>query len=365
MYSIVNSLMIILILIRNSVCTGDKRKQLICDSADKLNELKSLEIDRFITNKDTVYLFTKSKLITFKIPVLFKSRGRRYYVNTAFYEQELNKSDDDKIIIDKNEYLIGYLVFTQNKTNYEVFRIDKTSTGFLRLKFDEKPGERVKFDYDGFSGPNYEYEPIVGSSFVLIWNGKRKETFDIRYRSNTFTILFVKDSVLKAIGSESRREGKSKYTIKSAVFHRYEGDRIFQENSSLLELDEKLNFHISQYGLNEVEVKHPVNRLAMNPVQQTFSVEQFFMCLSKITRSRDVKGVIHLKDTFFVLIGRFYLTIKDDLFSSRFEITDRHYETARQLDFGREDIRFENFAMKYAKGKFLYFVLEHVLNQSR
>lgn len=66
----------------------------------------------------------------------------------------------------------------------------------------------------------------------------------------------------------------------------------------------------------------------------TINFDEFFNCRSRLEIEYDlskVKGIFFSNDTFFLLIRRSYVEIKENFLDSNFRLTDRHYDNVKEL----------------------------------
>ena len=121
-------------------------REYACDTQAELDEIKELDLKRFLMNKNDIYLILKSKIIFFKRPYL---DNQSFVISQPFYQ--LNEEDANF-----KETIAGYLhnvtyvgeELTEDATNELYFdHFNQTKIGKVKLlKFEKVLGERNSED---------------------------------------------------------------------------------------------------------------------------------------------------------------------------------------------------------------------------
>ena len=294
-----------------------KNEQLKIDLADYL-EMKgndyycaetNLDVYRIVGYDHAFYIILRHQIVIFKVPIIDKLESMKHY---SFIIRHPKVMLNDEATVDGRT--VGYINRIYGSIN-DVFEIRKTSDGELiydQLQFDEVHCTRTnKAD-------------TLGDTFF-----KRDLSFQIEYSYGMVVLwiqYFGRRMLISSIGSHENYHMNR--TLNYSVVHAAlvgTSDCVF----TLLELDEHNYVHFHHFSRRDIRLGSALQ----SPPE--LSLASLLSCSQKIADLQQIKGIFFGATVarFYIFIDRFYLTIDEDIVNERFEIKDKYYANASDLQF--------------------------------
>ena len=351
-----------------------------CDTKEKLKEINKMVIKRVLVNMDTVYIFYRSKVFIFQIPITNVQRTEHadatYLMKPPLY---LSDSFDE---IDYNFEHIRPSVYTDPtaQTTYEIVK-NESDYKFYEVSYEhDKLGKRILV-----SALDRRMEQQIKKLVLInrISNEMDLALYQtVHYKSQAIDIIGVTYK-----GNQSIHSMYKDYQVSNPTTDQYQTKLrpgvefaafVYFDNSFALYYNEsKHRIDVRKHILDDKRPerhKLRLNKIEISQTGRTIQVsehefysgnkhfelqvkfEDFFMCIHHFDDEQAVKGILYKQEfeMFFVFINNYYLAIPEHeaLKEDRFELFFR-YDRILNYTFAsgssENDMVFETLDSKWIK----------------